>query len=101
MRENGERGGEPVRPSWPELGGWSGVWPDRPAADPAPAAGLLELFGGPLDGRYVDQAALSREESTEGVALASGRGGRYPGGRSLYLQDPARPGTLRWAGDLP
>lgn len=97
----------PSWPSWPELGGWSGVW-DAPRDREQEAererrsvTGRVELFAGPLDGRYPRFPGAAGGEPVGRLEFPSGPGGRYPNGRSLYVRDPQRPGVYRWAGDLP
>ncbi|MGW6914883.1 DUF6292 family protein [Kitasatospora sp. NPDC054939] len=65
-----------------------------------PVPNRRDLLGGPLDGHRLDVSTLTAEQLRAGLALRAG-GCAYPGGRSVYTQDPERPDVLRWAGDIP
>ncbi|MGW4896079.1 DUF6292 family protein [Kitasatospora sp. NPDC004240] len=65
-----------------------------------PGPARRDLVGGPLDGHRMDVSTRTAEQLRRGLALRAA-GCAYPGGRSLYTQDPERPDVLRWSGDLP
>ncbi|MFB7672210.1 hypothetical protein ACFC26_12415 [Kitasatospora purpeofusca] len=50
----------------------------------------VELNGGPLDGM---ETQVDTSDPDPWVAVVSGAGCRYPGGRSVYAPDPV---TGRW-----
>ncbi|HEV2344474.1 MAG TPA: hypothetical protein VGS97_10315 [Actinocrinis sp.] len=70
-------------------------------ADDLPPPDVVELHGGPLDGRHITLIGWTPRRRADGIALTTPHGAYGPGGRSWYRPDPDDPSRWIWERDTP